>query len=111
MRASHTIVGGIQERMGLSRKLLLWLALNSCLLLLAGKVLPLAAQQPSARKDAPALTREQTLRRDARRLVELSKGLHKEIAESNENVLSLAILRKAEEVERLARELREQARK
>lgn len=94
--------------MRLPRRLFAWLALNLALLLFAGGAVPLLSQQAKAGADAP-VERQSELRRDARHLVELSLELHKAIEKSNENVLSLEILRKAEEVERLARELHERA--
>lgn len=65
------------------------------------------AQQP--RPNPREVARQEALRRDAVRLAELASELQKEIEKSNENVLSVKILRKAEEVERLAHRLRERA--
>lgn len=95
--------------MKLSRHFLIWLALNLSFVLFAGQVMPLLAQRPVAVREIKTSERDPALRRDALRLVELSVDLHKEIEKSNENVLSLSILRKAEEVERLAHELHERA--
>ena len=67
------------------------------------------AQQPPPNPRRAARQRQEALRGDALRLVELTIELQKGIDKSNENVLSVTILRKAEEVERLARELRERA--
>ena len=70
---------------------------------------PALAQQPRPNPREVVRQRQEVLRREALRLVELATELQKEIEKSNENVLSITILRKAEEVERLARELRERA--
>lgn len=68
---------------------------------------PILAQQP--RPNPREVARQEALRRDALRLAELASELQKEIEKSNENVLSVTILRKAAEVERLAHGLRERA--
>jgi hypothetical protein len=46
--------------------------------------------------------RQQELRRDADRLMKLSTELKEYVEKSNENVLSIDVIRKAEEIERLA---------
>ena len=47
------------------------------------------------------------LKRDTDRLLELSNELKKYVDRSNENVLSLEVIRKAEEIEKLAKSVRE----
>jgi type VI protein secretion system component VasF len=46
--------------------------------------------------------RQQELRRDADRLLKLSTELKEYVEKSNENVLSIDVIRKAEEIEKLA---------
>ena len=49
------------------------------------------------------------LKKHAEDLAELADSLQKEIEKSNENVLSLEIVKKAEQVEKLARKIRNEA--
>lgn len=46
--------------------------------------------------------RQQELRRDTERMVKLSTELKEYVEKSNENVLSIDVIRKAEEIEKLA---------
>ena len=48
---------------------------------------------------------------DAARLLELAQGLKSELEKSDRNVLSVSSLRKAEQIERLARSIRGRLRK
>jgi len=47
------------------------------------------------------------LKRDTDRLLQLSNELKKHVDQSSENVLSLDVIRKAEEIEKLAKSVRE----
>ena len=49
------------------------------------------------------------LKKHAADLAELAKSLQKEIEKSNENVLSLEIVKKADEVEKLAKKIKNEA--
>ncbi len=49
------------------------------------------------------------LKDHARELAELTKSLQADIEKSNENVLSLEIVRKAEQVEKLAKQIKDEA--
>lgn len=51
--------------------------------------------------------RQQDLKRDSDKLFDLATELKKYVDKSNENVLSLEVLRKAEEIERLARSVKD----
>jgi regulatory protein YycI of two-component signal transduction system YycFG len=53
------------------------------------------------------LKRQQDLRADTDRLLQLATELKAAVDKSNENLLSLDVLRKADEVEKLARRVRE----
>ena len=51
--------------------------------------------------------RQQDLKRDTDKLLDLATELKKYVEKSNENVLSLEVLRKAEEIEKLARSVKD----
>ncbi len=51
--------------------------------------------------------RQQKIKRDTDQLLELATQLKQYVDKSNENVLSLEVVRKAEEIEKLARQVRE----
>ena len=51
--------------------------------------------------------RHENLKRDTDKLVKLSSELKQYVDKSNENVLSLDVIKKAEEIEKLARSVRE----
>lgn len=51
--------------------------------------------------------RQQDLKRDTDKLLDLATELKKYVDKSNENVLSLEVLRKAEEIEKLARSVKD----
>jgi hypothetical protein len=50
------------------------------------------------------------MKRDSQRLLELATELKKDVDESGENVLSLLVVRKAEEIEKLAHRVKENMR-
>ena len=50
--------------------------------------------------------RQAELKRDTERLLKLSTELKEYVDKSNENVLSLDVIKKAEEIERLARSVK-----
>ena len=49
------------------------------------------------------------MKKHADDLAELAKSLQKDIQESNENVLSLEIIKKADQVEKLAKQIKNEA--
>lgn len=51
--------------------------------------------------------RQQALKKDADKLFELSSQLKQQVDKSNENILSLDVIKKAEEIEKLAKSVRE----
>ena len=51
--------------------------------------------------------RQQDLKRDTDKLLDLATELKKYVDKSNENVLSLEVLRKAEEIEKLAKSVKD----
>jgi hypothetical protein len=51
--------------------------------------------------------RQAQLRRDTEQLLKLATDLKEEVDKSNENVLSLEVIKKAEEIERLARSIKD----
>lgn len=51
--------------------------------------------------------RQQDLKRDTDKLLDLATELKKYVDKSNENVLSLDVLKKAEEIEKLARSVKD----
>jgi hypothetical protein len=54
--------------------------------------------------------RQQDLKRDTDKLLDLATELKKYVDKSNENVLSLDVLKKAEEIEKLARRVKDKMR-
>ena len=85
--------------------------------------IPDASQQGDRRSDEPAdrnlddimrdnqrklnKQRQQDLKRDTDKLLDLATELKKYVDKSNENVLSLDVLRKAEEIEKLAHSVKD----
>jgi hypothetical protein len=69
-----------------------------------------ASAQQSAKPMTPAEARQAQLAADTRRLYQLTQQLKEEVAKSNKDTLSLPIVKKAEEVEKLARSLKERMR-
>jgi len=65
-----------------------------------------AAAQPMT----PAEERQAQLVADTNRLYQLAQELQAEVAKSNKNTLSLAVVKKAAEVEKLAKSLKERMR-
>ncbi|HMK30420.1 MAG TPA: hypothetical protein VK473_12100 [Terriglobales bacterium] len=51
--------------------------------------------------------RQQNLKRDTDRLLQLATELKQSVDKSNENTLSLDVIKKAEEIEKLAKSVRE----
>jgi hypothetical protein len=78
---------------------------------------PVAAQQPASdstsdRKplnpqSSPADARQAQLRADTERLYQLTEELKAEVAKSNKDTLSISVIKKADEVEKLAKSLKE----
>lgn len=76
---------------------------------------PQKAEAPSARPDGsaaqkatiPAEERQARLVADTDKLYQLAQELQAEVAKSTKNTLSLAVVRKAAEVEKLAKSLKE----
>lgn len=65
-----------------------------------------ASDQEYRLRKAAAQERIERLRKDAARLLQVATELKKYTDKTNENVLSLEVVRKAEEMERLARDLK-----
>jgi hypothetical protein len=81
-------------------------------LLAAGQVVP-PAQEPEPRLPSGRSQREEILKaeyaktlEDAGRLVELAEGLKIELEKNDRHVLSVSSLKKAEELEKLAKRIR-----
>ena len=80
---------------------------------------PLQSRFPRSSPNFPKPTRKQKqalmdqnfkkLKKNAKDLAELAKSLQEEIEKTNENVLSLEIVRKAEQAEKLAKQIKEEA--
>jgi len=61
--------------------------------------------------EKPRMTPEQAqLRADTERLYKLTEELKEEVAKSNKDTLSVSVVKKAEEVEKLARSVKERMR-
>jgi hypothetical protein len=56
---------------------------------------------------SPADARQEQLRADTEKLYQLTQELKAEVAKSNKDTLSISVIKKAEEVEKLARSLKE----
>lgn len=69
-----------------------------------------ASTQQSAKPITPAEARQAQLTADIQRLYQLTQQLKDEVAKSNKDTLPLPIVKKAEEVEKLARSLKERMR-
>jgi len=67
----------------------------------------LEAQQKHAAEKAENTKRQQEIKRDTDKLLELASELKQYVDQSNEHTLSLAVIRKAEEIEKLAHTVRE----
>lgn len=79
----------------------------------------LPGSQPSAREDPWAakarhdmekkvnLQRQQEIRRDSEKLLELAAELKQYVDKTNENIISLDVIKKAEQIEKLAKTVRE----
>jgi len=73
---------------------------------------PPSAAAPSATQPAPPLDPAQAqLVADTEKLLKLSQELKDEVAKSNKDTLSIAVIKKADEVEKLARSVKERASK
>ena len=71
----------------------------------------LQEQKPDSAQDAKQLSPEEARQAqivaDTKKLYELAQELQAEVAKSNKNTLSLAVVKKAAEVEKLAKSLKE----
>jgi|SRR5271170_1552251 len=73
---------------------------------------PQSATSPAAVQPAPTLDPAQTqLVADSEKLLKLSHELKDEVAKTNKDTLSIAVIKKADEVEKLAKSLKERASK
>ena len=61
------------------------------------------AQQHKAMEKKANLQRQQDIRKDTEKLLELATELKQEVDKSNEDTLSLGVVKKAEEIEKLAK--------
>jgi hypothetical protein len=64
------------------------------------------AQQHKAMEKKASLQRQQDIRKDTEKLLELATELKQEVDKSNENTLSLGVVKKAEEIEKLAKSVK-----
>lgn len=75
-----------------------------------------AAQDPAARTiDSRQVRlrndeRQRRLLSDSEKLLELATSLHNDVAKTNKDILSLDVIRRAEEIEKLARGVKERMR-
>lgn len=67
-------------------------------------------QKPAATPMTPAEARQAQLLADTQRLYQLTQELKDEVAKSNKDTLSITVVKKAEEVEKLAKSLKERMR-
>jgi|SRR5579871_718648 len=64
-------------------------------------------QQQKAMAKKANLQREQDIKKDAEKLLELATELKQSVDKSNENTLSLDVIKKAEQIEKLAKSVKE----
>ena len=69
-----------------------------------------AADKPTTAPMTPAEARQAQLVADTQRLYQLTQELKDEVAKSNKDTLSIPVVKKAEEVEKLAKSLKERMR-
>jgi len=69
-----------------------------------------ASQKQEAEKKTPADPKQAQLQADIDKLYQLTQELKTEVAKSNKDVLSVAVIKKADEVEKLARSVKERTR-
>ena len=73
---------------------------------------PTSAATPPAGQPAPPLDPAQAqFVADSEKLLKLSKELKDEVAKTNKDTLSIAVIKKADEIEKLAKSLKERASK
>src|SRR5271156_4830541 len=73
---------------------------------------PQSAATPPAGQPAPPLDPAQAqLAADSQKLLKLSQELKDEVAKTNKDTLSIAVIKKADEIEKLAKSLKERASK
>ncbi|HVJ09530.1 MAG TPA: hypothetical protein VM554_14220 [Acidisarcina sp.] len=106
----------------LSCKMRPWFAIFAVLVLLVVGAQAAAAQEPVGDKhdanpaaQATAAAPEKDLRQaqiqaDTNRLLQLAQELKLEVSKSNKDILSLAVIKKADEIEKLAKSLKERIR-
>ena len=78
-----------------------------------GAATPPAAQPPAAtnaadKHEAPQTPQQKQLADDTAKLLSLANELKAELDKGNKNTLSLGVIRKAEQVEKLARKVRDE---
>ena len=64
------------------------------------------AQQRKAMEKKANAQRQQDIRKDTEKLLELATELKQEVDKSNENTLSMGVVKKAEEIEKLAKSVK-----
>ncbi len=64
------------------------------------------AQQRKAMEKKANTQRQQDIRKDTAKLLELATELKQEVDRSNENMLSMGVVKKAEEIEKLAKSVK-----
>jgi len=81
-----------------------------------GQVIPPVVNEPPGHTLSPKQKREllktqfEKMKQNADELADLAKSLQDDLSKSNENVLSLQIVEKADKIEKLARKIKSQAR-
>gem|GEM_PF-2036803 len=76
----------------------------------ADKTKAVTSTEKPAAPMTPEQARQAQLRADTERLYKLTEELKKEVAKSNKDTLSVSVVKKAEEVEKLARSVKERMR-
>lgn len=71
----------------------------------------IAAKTPTNQAMSPEEARQTQFLADSQKLYQLAQELKAEVAKSNKNTLSIAVTKKAEEIEKLAKSLKERMRK
>jgi len=66
--------------------------------------------QPVAKALTPEEKKQEELRADTEKLYQLTQELKAEVAKSNKDTLSVTVIKKAQEIERLAKSIKERTR-
>ncbi len=71
---------------------------------------PIEVQQEKERQKSANMARQTSLQKDTDKLLQLAQELKASVDKSNENTLSLQVIKKAEEIEKLAHNVKEKMR-